>query len=256
MPDAIYRNEKKRDHRDIVKDAAKAVCRKLPADVRQLSYDEIVDCYWSQNDRAQIKNVFDTLVANSRKMSQNFQISRRVKLENDALPLPLEVTIDVWVREPESVDALLWPKEMMDQSDAYRIPIPEVNEIVQGIAEAAFNRGLLTDIVEWLADNCKTHQQAAWLFPMWEVLLRFGGMSTIANNCSSNTPQRALPPLPPFMRQKLRYMNNLMAAHMLMETFDKPTPQPEPSLCTMTLASSYNYQQYVGDAVHFVSLNE
>jgi len=237
---AILRNNKKRDHVDVVKEVVndRYICRLASPDIF-MDYDELIQSYWTTDRLAQIRAVIDETTLTSRR--QNLSMELPVVVTHEVLDEPLTVTPTFVLTGPEDhQQSVIWPKVWTYGGAAFANP--KLVEMAEGIVRAGVDRGLLREVTIWLLENCKTHEQAAFLLPGWRNILKRSqnfAVKGIGEKLHDGRPSGAMPTVPAHMRKKLRWAHVFLSTHEFIGTFDGDLYEGpyDPTKCTLRLNS-------------------
>ncbi|QIG66886.1 hypothetical protein EVB41_056 [Rhizobium phage RHph_TM3_14A] len=249
MPTPIFRPEprsKKASHSNLAMNSVREMLKRIQPDDNTISYEELVSTVWDEKTIADVKHM-SSLVISTIDDALQMDVGLHA-FEHPAITEPKSLVFRYKVQPPMGHDKL-WPKQWRFSFSAQS---PRVEEVCHIALTNAVNRGLLHRVTLWLASNCNTHEQAAWLFPSWSTILRRSEddeMKRIGVVVSDCPAPRVLPPLPPHIRQWLRYLHTFMAAHELLGTFDKSGARNTTGsdLCKVTLAGSQELEYMMGD---------
>lgn len=254
----IYKNHNVKkdinDHHKMIPAAVNDhIIVKLKAEDRFISYDEVVSLMWDEHKIAQMKGFMREIITTHFEGQRNLLINQLVTVANPALPEATTCTVGFKIHPPKE-GMWPWPAQW---AGTFSHPSPRLATVCQAVADNALDRGLLRKVTRWLLNNCKTHEQATWLFPSWATICRrsdVGEMRNIGVALTDISKPRILPPVPPAIRPMLRYLHTFMAGHELMGTFDKDPQRGHYDLCTISLNGTHEVTQNMGDLIVDVNL--
>lgn len=252
-PIELFTGRKKRqnnDHHDMIKATVRSnYLPRLMPDDPYVGYDELVDCYWSEEQRRMIKFTLDECVDVNQIDPQMVGYERMVHIEHPAFPIHFWVPVTLNIQQPSGQPNKVWPKTVHNINFRDRFSgVKRLDEVAERIAICALEKGLLREVTDWLLNNCQNHEQAAYLCPGWVALIRRAGLDEQANAVMDCTRPRNLPMVPPMMRMRLKWIHNFFALHELLETFDRRGPVPEQGdMCKVYLAHNLTVERPIGD---------
>lgn len=122
-------------------------------------------------------------------------------------------------------DDMVWPKASMKvRADCDEALLREVTEGLADYVQAKVDLHIYKKVLDWVT-SLKHIEEMRYLFPHITRVFQFGGMRDIANRLSEvRRPPSSFTPMDPEMRKFLKHVNNWIAMHELIGTFDMPFP--------------------------------
>lgn len=252
MPNAIFRHDSKRDHKDAILEALndEMLIKLSPTDTT-IAYEDVVCQVWDADTIRQVKAMAAIIAPPT--YTKEVKLSQYVDVKHAGLHRQFDYRVNFTITAP-SHGVHFFPREW--QHGAKGVQSDRTNAICDHVVEASIDRGLLRKVITWLADNCKTHEQAAWLLPSWATICRRNNaLRYIGHRIADVQKPRTLPAVPPDMRIALRWAHQFLATHELMGTFDKERPRVDhANMCRIALGEAQMFETSMGDLKVWVSL--
>jgi hypothetical protein len=212
-----------------------------------IAYRDVVKLAWDENT---IDAVEKTAMLVDNLSSDNIGIDGNVSFCHPALP-PFTAEIN-FVLEPPSNRVVLWPKNWGNHPNIWDENIANKMNIVAG---AALEAGLLKKLFQWLGNNCRTHEQAAWLFPFWATVCQQATeLEETGHRVADAERPKILPAVPPDIRALLKYFHLFMAQHTLMGTFEIQDKKQDPTMCRLRMMGEHTIKVMMGELPVMVTI--
>lgn len=186
---------------------------------RTIHYVDFLLLYWDR-DTIDMVNTVKSIVNPRQLDAHSPTVRHTMAVTHTVFPEVTNLNFSLDIYEPVNT-RVLWPQGFALRHDCDMEVRAKIEGMFDEIGAEALERGLFTEVCEFLIDEGKTYEAAAYLCPPFVSLMRRAGLRELANSCEGDV-QRVpnLPALPYLMRQKIRYVNEWFAIQELLGTWD------------------------------------